>query len=222
MIAFLPAPVSTPFHAAAWSWCWLCAVIANVTTAGGTAPSVALRRRVDARPGRCATARFSSPAASATTARSPLSFCADAAVGTPLVRMRGDRRAQPLPDAAPRRARARRAARHHRSRNARRLAGVDTSRVMPASDVRRRDVAPRCRGSRASTAASRGARRRGRCVSARNSRFVDRHRVVLAVRRLTALLLRWRDGRPWSGRTRRETRRSLPRPEAQLRRAAAR
>ena len=39
MIAFLPAPVSTPFHAAAWSRCWLCTVIANVTTAGGTAPS---------------------------------------------------------------------------------------------------------------------------------------------------------------------------------------
>ena len=42
MTAFLPAPVSTAFHAAAWSLCWLCAVWANVTTAGGTSPRLPL------------------------------------------------------------------------------------------------------------------------------------------------------------------------------------
>ncbi len=42
LTAFLPAPVSTPFHAAAWSWCWLCAVWANVTTAAGTPVELAL------------------------------------------------------------------------------------------------------------------------------------------------------------------------------------
>src|SRR3954453_22217984 len=69
--AGLPSAFSTAFHAAAWSWCWACAVLAYFATAGGTAPS--LPAAAASRPAwYVATALFSRPAARAAMARSPV------------------------------------------------------------------------------------------------------------------------------------------------------
>ena len=205
MIAFLPAPVSTPFHAAAWSRCWLCAVCRERRPPrAGPSPSLpAVAASIPA--WYVPTARFSSAAASATTARSPVSFCAGRRarmppepVHAPRPRDRCRRRS--------RRARRRRAARRHR---AGRPGGSSASTPARRSRCWTSDVGV------APLVEALAHRRQGvvvRVVEVAGERaqlgLVDRASgPCLRLRRLTSLLPRSRDGRPWSGRTRRGSRR---------------
>ena len=67
------------------------------------------------RPGRCRPRGSRATAASATTARSPLSFCADVAAGTPIGRIRATAALRPLPTPLPDERDPTEHARHHRA-----------------------------------------------------------------------------------------------------------
>ena len=100
MIAFLPAPVSTPFHAAAWSWCWPARSARTSTTAGGTAPSLPCGRRVDAglvRADREVLERRGERDDREVAGQ----LLADAAAGTPPCRVRAAAAREPLPAPLP-------------------------------------------------------------------------------------------------------------------------